>query len=81
MPLELSQQFFKTIGATGQEHPRVLGMMHTDEVMTEISDMTIANKPVTLIQKRKRALPGPHLSLGGRHGKDTNGSRYRSTVG
>ena len=51
MPLELSQQYFKTIGATGQEHPRVLGMMGTDEVMAEISDMTIADKPLTFIQK------------------------------
>ena len=50
MPSELYEPFFKTVGATGHEHLRVLGMMQTDEVMTEISGMTIENS-LTLIQK------------------------------
>ena len=51
MPSELYERFFEKIGATGQEHPRILGMLLTDEVMSEISELNIDGKHLTLIQK------------------------------
>ena len=56
MPSELYEPFFKTIGATEQEHTRVLEMMQTDEVMT-------------LIQKGSARYLAHTCRLGGRHGK------------
>ena len=51
MPENVSNTFFELVGATGDEHPRVLGMMEQDEVFAEVAKIIIAGKPPTIIQK------------------------------
>ena len=51
MLAEVKASLFALIGATGEEHPRVLGMMSPEEVDQELNDMKVAEKRVTIIQK------------------------------
>ena len=38
---DLSKVFFGFVGATGDEHPRVLGIMEQDDVFTEVAKMMV----------------------------------------
>ena len=51
MSPDVSGPLFKIIRATGQGHPRTLGMMEEDEVLAETTKMTINDSPLTSMQK------------------------------
>ena len=51
MPPEVSGTFFQVIGATAQEHPRMLAMVEEDEVPAETTKMAIKDRSLTLMQK------------------------------
>ena len=50
MPAELSIPLFALMGATGTEHPRMLGMVN-EEVFNEIKTMLVGDRPPSLMQK------------------------------
>ena len=51
MPLELAAPFLVLIGASGDEHPKVLGMLSRDEIADEIKTLQIDGKPLNATQK------------------------------
>ena len=48
---EVSDSFMDSIGASGQEHPCVLGMMEHEEVQEVIKDLKVGYKSLNLMQK------------------------------
>ena len=51
MPMEVSAPFLALVGATGQEHPCVLGMLEYEEIQEVIKDLKIGDKNLNIIQK------------------------------
>ena len=51
MPPNVSASLFATLGATGEEHPSVLGMMEAEEIAAEIASVKIEEKDPSIIQK------------------------------
>ena len=51
MPMEVSAPFLGLVGATGQEHPCVLGMMEHEEIQEVIKDLKIGDKNLNIIQR------------------------------
>ena len=43
--------FLALIGASGKEHPKVLGMLSQDEIADEIKNLTIDANPLNVKQK------------------------------
>ena len=51
VPEVLAQAFYEAVGATGQEHPRTLGVVSCDEMNEGIKELQVNNKPLTIVQK------------------------------
>ena len=51
MPTNVSSSLFTALGATGDEHPSVLGMMEAEEITAEISGLKIEDKDLSIIHK------------------------------
>ena len=51
MPLELAAPFLVLIGASGNEHLKVLGTLSQDEIADEIKTLQIDGKPLDVMQK------------------------------
>ena len=51
MPTNVPSSLFTALGATGDEHPSVLGMMEAEEIAAEISGLKIEDKDLSIIQK------------------------------
>ena len=51
MPVALAQVFYEAVGASGEEHPRTLGEVSSNEMNEGITDMKINDKPLSLMQK------------------------------
>ena len=47
----LAQAFYGVVGATGQEHPRTLGVVSCDEVNEGMKELQVNDKPLTIVQK------------------------------
>ena len=50
VPETLAQEFFGAVGATGEEHPRTLGEVSSEEMNEGIKDLKINDKPLSLMQ-------------------------------
>ena len=51
VPEALAQAFFGAIGATGQEHPRILGVVSSEETDENMRELQLNDKPFTIVQK------------------------------
>ena len=51
VPEALAQAFYGAIGATGEEHPRVLGVASCEEMDEGMKGLQVDDKPLTIVQK------------------------------
>ena len=51
VPEALAQAFFGAIGAARREHPRILGVVSSEEMDESMKGSQLTDKPLTIVQK------------------------------